>query len=320
MSNKVSVCITVFNEEKDIAKLLKSLLNQTMKADEIVIVDGGSSDKTVEVIRRIKLRQKQIKLFIKKGTTAEGRNESVRKAKGNIIATTDAGCIAKKDWLEKLIFPLYEPGVGLVAGFYKMPAKGKLQRVMNIYHGVPPERFDKKYFLPSARSCAFRKKVWQAVGGFNEKLNKAGEDTEFFYKVVKHGVKIVRVKSAQVIWTESFNMSFQTSIKKFYQYAKGDAQAGIWWHPSQRAATHNLKIASIFIRYFLGLVLNFSAIIIPEVLWVVIMGILMYLAWTVLKWRDVITDWQTRLLIPIVQISSDIAVMFGFTSGLLSKR
>ena len=49
---KVSVCITVFNEEGSIGELLDSLLKQTKKPGEIVIVDGGSKDKTVDVIRK----------------------------------------------------------------------------------------------------------------------------------------------------------------------------------------------------------------------------------------------------------------------------
>ena len=46
---KVSLVVTVLNEEPSIAALLESILSQTKKADEIVIVDGGSTDKTIDI-------------------------------------------------------------------------------------------------------------------------------------------------------------------------------------------------------------------------------------------------------------------------------
>src|SRR3990167_5258354 len=114
----ISICITTFNEEGSIGALLDSLLTQTKKADEIVIVDGGSADRTIEIINHYPAcisyaesmagRQKKpvIKFLISKGTTrSEGRNVSIEIAKGDIIATSDAGCIAHKDWLNELTSP-----------------------------------------------------------------------------------------------------------------------------------------------------------------------------------------------------------------------
>ena len=66
--------------------------------------------------------------------------------------------------------------------------------------GILPQKFDQD-FMPSTRSVAFRKSVWEEVDGFNENLERGGEDTEFFYKCVKNGVKIVREKSSRVEWS-----------------------------------------------------------------------------------------------------------------------
>src|SRR4030042_1932286 len=162
----ISVCITTFNEESSIERLLDSLLNQTIKPDEIIIVDGGSKDKTCQIIKHYQKKDKRIKLLIEPGSIAHGRNISIEIAKGDIIT--------------------------------------------------------------SARSVAFKKQVWSEIGGFDEKLDRAGEDTKFFYEVVKRGVKIVRVKEARVEWEEIGNLSFKSSLKKLYYYAKGDAQQGLW--------------------------------------------------------------------------------------------
>jgi len=319
MYMKVSVCLTVYNEEKSIGNLLHFLLAQTKKAEEIVIVDGGSTDRTVEIIRHWQKKDKRIKLISEKGNVAHGRNTAVELAENNIIAMTDAGCIPETDWLEKITQPLKFKHVGMVAGFYSMPHSNPMQEAMNVYLGVPQERFDTNNFMPSTRSVAFRKEVWEEVGGFSEKLDKAGEDTLFFYQVVKTGTRIMRVKEALVSWEETAKMTFGDSINKFRQYAKGDAQSGIWWHPAKRGTTHNIKISAIFARYLLGLVLIISSLFKPTLFTIILVLITLYLFWSIWKWRDVIKNWQARLWLPVIQLSSDFAVMVGFIEGLASK-
>ena len=73
----VSICITVFNEEESIGPLLDSILSQTQKADEIVVVDGGSTDRTLEIISHYQKRFGGIKLLKEKCSRAKGRNLGV---------------------------------------------------------------------------------------------------------------------------------------------------------------------------------------------------------------------------------------------------
>lgn len=135
---KVSICITIYNEESSITALIDSLLSQTKKPDEIIIVDGGSSDKTVEIVRHYQKKDKRIKLVVEPGGIAHGRNTAIELAKYPIIASIDAGCVAKNDWLAKITEPFINKKIGLVAGFYKMAARNSLQQAMSVFHGVPP--------------------------------------------------------------------------------------------------------------------------------------------------------------------------------------
>ena len=248
----ISVCITTFNEEESVGALLDSLLVQTRKPDEIVIVDGGSGDKTVEIIRHYQKKDRRIRLLVEKGTIAHGRNTAIEISKFPIIAQIDAGCIAKKDWLGKILQPFTHPEIDMVAGFYEMKAKTPLQRVVNVFHGVPPERYDPSTFLPSARSVAFRKVLWEKIGGYSKRFSRAGEDTLFFYQAVKTSARIARVGDARVIWEETEKLSFKKSLKKFFNYAKGDALGGIWWHPGKQLSSHNIKIVLTIPNFGIG--------------------------------------------------------------------
>lgn len=313
----ISVCITVLNEEEYIAPLLDSLLSQTRKANEILIVDGGSTDKTVEIIKHYEKRNKTIKVVVEKGSIAHGRNISIELARYPVIAQIDVGCIAKKDWLEKITEPFKEDSVDMVAGFYEMVVNSPIQEAINVFLGVPPERFDPLTFIPSARSVAFKKELWEILGGYSEKLERAGEDTLFFYKAVKNKARIVRVEEARVKWIETGTFTLEDALKKFFIYAKGDAKIGIWWHPSKQLSSHNIKISFIYLRYILGLILLTLSILSYVSPLFLIFLFSLYLIYPIWKWRNVVKHWNARFFLPIVQISSDFAVMWGFLIGLL---
>lgn len=306
----ISICITVKDEERGVGALLESLLVQTKKADEIVIVDGGSIDKTVEIIRHYQKKNKQslatsggkkIKLLIEKGGIAHGRNTAIEIAKYPIIAQIDAGCIAKPDWLEKITEPFKHEAVGVSAGFYEMVANSSLQKAMNLYLGVHPKRFNPSTFLPSARSVAFKKEVWEKIGGYDEKLEKGGEDTKFFISCVKNQIRMARVGDARVIWEETKHFTLKDFFLKIFNYAKGDAKTRIWIHPISGIMSHNVKILLVFIRYLLAVLLLFYY---PLVL---VLLVLLYLFMALKK----AGFWGIPL-----QIVSDMAVMLGFLYGI----
>lgn len=99
----VSVVIPAYNEEGDIEGCIKTLINQSYKPLEIIFVDDGSTDKTLEILSRYK----DIKVLKQnhKGPGA-ARNFGVSKSKGEIIVFVDADMEFKEDYIEKLIKPI----------------------------------------------------------------------------------------------------------------------------------------------------------------------------------------------------------------------
>ena len=249
---KVSVCITVLNEEESISMLLKSLSGQSRKPDEIVIVDGGSGDKTVEIIRHWQKRNNKIRFLVERCNRPKGRNLAVELAKNEIIAITDGDCIPDKNWLRGITSPFIHKEVDMVAGFYKMIANTPKEKALSYFLAVTPRRYNES-FLPSTRSIAFRKSLWEKVGGFPENKDNSAEDTDFNHKIVKFGAGIAREKNAVVSW--KIPTIVGATMKKLYNYAKWDASKKIWWQPSHRFRSHNIKVVLIIFRYLAGFIL-----------------------------------------------------------------
>ena len=309
---KVSICVTVYNEESSISDLLASLLRQMKLPDEIVIVDGGSGDKTVEIIRHYQKKDRRIRLLVEKCSRAKGRNLGVELAKNEIIAMTDAGCTADSRWLERITSPFNVEEIDIAAGFYKMFAKSPIQKASSVFLGVTPSKFNMS-FLPSTRSIAFRKKAWEAIGGFPEQKGNSAEDTDFNYKAIKLGMKFARVKNAIVEW--GIPETLKETMRKLYSYSKWDAKYGTWWHPVHKLSSHNIKVSLVFVRYILGLlllVLGLKNILLWNVL---LIALVLYILWSFKKVYSQFGDWRAGLWGVLLQFGADLAVMTGFVAG-----
>lgn len=115
----VSIIIPVFNAELFIDSCIESLLKQTYSDFEIIIVDDGSSDASLNIIDSYQLRDKRIIPIHKPGGgVSSARNLGLRIARGEFICFIDADDIVYNDYLDRLISPMVE-GIDLVVGGYE---------------------------------------------------------------------------------------------------------------------------------------------------------------------------------------------------------
>ena len=119
----VSVILTVLNEASASERLLESLAAQTYPADEVVVVDGGSTDGTIEVLDRWAGGGRlPLRILVHPGANiSAGRNAAIAAASGPIIAVTDAGVRLEPDWLKELVAPFQageRAAVPAVAGWF----------------------------------------------------------------------------------------------------------------------------------------------------------------------------------------------------------
>src|SRR5262249_52519579 len=129
----VSLIATVRNEKENARRWLESLANQTRLPDEVVIVDGGSSDGTLQVLHEaVQTALFNLKIIEAGGVNiAKGKNIGIQHTRYPIIVHTDFGCdIDNLQWLEKLTAPFeIDQNVEVVAGWYEPLSKTALGKV-----------------------------------------------------------------------------------------------------------------------------------------------------------------------------------------------
>ncbi len=223
---RVSLVVTLRNEAKTVKELLRSIAAQTRLPDEVVIVDGGSEDETVSLIRSCPQPVPLQLLSIPGANISAGRNAAIAAATHEVIAVTDGGCVLDAFWLEKLIEPIERHSeVSLVAGFYA-PLVGSWFQGLVACATLPlANEVNPNKFMPSARSIAYRREVWTRVGGYPEWL-EIGEDMYFNHAWRELGVEYRVVPEAMVYWRQ--RTSFRGVMKQYFRYAEGDGIAGMY--------------------------------------------------------------------------------------------
>ncbi|HEX9907382.1 MAG TPA: glycosyltransferase [Thermoplasmata archaeon] len=179
---KISIVLNLLNEKRHIRDLLDSLITQEQPF-EIVIIDAGSWDGTVEIISKYKETHPSIRLLHHSGSRGESTNYGIMKSEGEAIATIGGDCIANPFWLKELRKSLMSydivAGKTINIGYH---AFEDLDRVELFHEGV-----DISY--PSA-SMAWKKEVLDEVVGFDPWFVTA-EDIDINYRAVSKGYKFV---------------------------------------------------------------------------------------------------------------------------------
>lgn len=304
---RASFITTVLNEEKTIRPFLKSLRLQTKIPDEIIIVDGGSTDNTLSIISNFQfpIFNKKIRVITKKGNRSVGRNEAVKRATGNIIVCSDVGCTLDKDWVKNIVQPFKDRRIDVVAGFYKPVTRTIFQKCLGTYTCVMEDRLDED-FLPSSRSIAFRKSAWEHVGGYPEHLNTC-EDLVFARKLKEQDFRFFFERKALVYWPQRKNIVH--AFSQLFHYAIGDGRA--WYFREQTPF--------LFLRYILGFCLLVLLSITKSFLLFSLLFFLfaLYLLWSIWKNYRYVGHWKAFTILPTLQLLSDVAVIVGTTLGVV---
>lgn len=306
---KVSFISTVYNERETIEAFLNSILSQTQKPDEVIIVDAGSNDGTYEIVQKYlsEFQSATIPYGFAQviGNRSIGRNVAIRQAQYTWIAASDAGCILDGAWLAQL-FNRPLDGVDVISGFYSanIGAPTPFQKALAAYTCVMPDRLDENTFLPSSRSVAFTKSAWLEVGGYPEELDTC-EDLMFAERLKEAGKKFVMAREAVVYWPQK--KTLMGAAKQFYGYAYGDGQAGYI----------RFQTPLLYGRYVVGFILIAIALYthIAKLWLLILIMLILYIVWALAKNYRYVGRSEGLYLLPLLQFTADGAVMTGMLHG-----
>lgn len=303
---KTSLIITTKNEEQTIHLLLDTVLKQTELPDEVIIADAGSTDHTRDIIQSytsiLPIHCIQLNADANR---AVGRNCAIEAATHEHILITDSGCRLHKNWVKEMKLGCAKADV--VAGYYTSDAWTHFERASAPYALVMPDKVNPNNFLPATRSMGITKKVWNDSGRFNEKYRFA-EDYEFARRLRAKGTPIHFAKHAIVYWRP--RPTWTGFAKMIYEHAYGDAFS----------RTFRPKVAFIFVRYLIWLILLLLAPISSTAVFLFSSTWTLYIVFSIQKNLRYAPHWINLLYLPALQVLSDFAVMWGTIRGFGSNH
>lgn len=180
----VSIIVPCYNQAEFLSDALQSVLNQTYKSWECIIINDGSVDKTELVAKEWLLKDKRYK-YIKKenGGLSQARNVGIKSALGEYILLLDADDKIDETLVFKAI-PIFnkDQNIGVVT-YWCNRFVG--DRVVNVFKPKGGDINDFLFKNSAIGTSMFRKKCWITVGGYDEKMKNGYEDWEFYIRLTQ---------------------------------------------------------------------------------------------------------------------------------------
>jgi len=222
---EISVIVPVYNGGLKVRRCIRALQRQkTKRAYEIIIVDDGSTDGSLNGFRgnsvRV-LRQDNL-------GPATARNLGVENACGDVILFTDADCEPLDDWVEQMVCCLDDRCISGVKGTYLTRQEDIVARFVQAEYEAKYERMESDPYIDfiDTYAAGFRKEDFMAVGQYDTRFPTASvEDQEFSFRMWEKGGRMVFNPEAQVYHTHSDTL---------WHYMRKKFRIGFWKIPVLR--------------------------------------------------------------------------------------
>jgi GT2 family glycosyltransferase len=226
----VSVVVVNLNRKALLERCLDSLWRQTCKDFEVVVVDNGSKDGSVDMLKGLGHTRLKVVLLDSNRGFAGGCNAGIACASGRYIATLNNDAEADSRWLEELVAGMEsDPSLGMCAS--KILFHGDRKRIDKAGHLIYPDglnhgrgsgehdrgQFDKReeVLFPDAAAALYRRDMLDTIGLFDERFFAYGDDADLGLRGRMAGWKCLYVPTALVYHVHSATAGEFSPMKAF---------------------------------------------------------------------------------------------------------
>jgi len=215
---KISVVIPTLNEEKYLKFTLESFKKQTFTDFELVISDGGSKDKTLEIAKKYGAET----IVVPHSNICLAREAGLKMGRGEIIVCADADTFYPENHLEEVAYEFKKDNhVVAVSGKAKLVNAPKwatfiwdlIYRTIEIVY-----KLTGIIIYVNAFNLAYKRKVFLELGGYNTKLDWGGDELDVLARIKKRGKIIYNSQLLPLTDGRRYNINFFTFLFKHLLY------------------------------------------------------------------------------------------------------
>ena len=259
---KISILIPCYNEELTIEKCVLSCLNQTRPADEIIVVDDSSTDKTPTVLKKFGKLIRVIRTPQNTGNKSYAQEYGLQFVTGDIFIATDGDTMLSNNFVEIMEKEMEDDSVSAVAGYVRSLKHNWLTACRALDYAIS-QNIDKLaqdylnfiFVIPGAAG-AFRTKIFREKIKFTH--DTITEDLDFTYSFHELGYKIKYNRTA-ICYTQdpSTLKSYINQMRRWF--------GGGWQNLSKHFGVPDkpgmaMELSLIYIE---GLVFSFMMFVMP---------------------------------------------------------
>lgn len=250
---KLSVIVPVYNTEKYLKRCLQSIINQTLKEIEIIVVNDGSLDNSVELIREFQEKDSRIKLINKEnGGLSSARNAGIKKAQGKYLINIDSDDWIEQNYFEDMYLKAENDKLDIVVsdifwdydnGRVKYISDLKLSEDSTIDNEEYLELFFKGNIYPAVWNKMYKTDLYKCNNILHPEGISLGEDFATTPCLALKAKKIGKINKAYVHYIQNNNsLTNSNPTKKIYELIKVYNLLEKNLSDDQRKKMNNLKI------------------------------------------------------------------------------
>ena len=222
--NLISVLLPVFNAEKDINVAIQSILNQSYKDLELLIIDDGSTDNSYQICMNISEQDNRVKVFRNHNNLGltKSLNLLINESNGKYLARQDADDWSEETRFEKQLKFMNDENIDVV---YARSVRNDTQNIFPRLSYYLPLNFVLRYKNPLIHGTMLAKKnIIEKVGGYDEKFIYS-QDYKLAFDLINLGFKLRIMKN--VLYKSNFINNISTTKKKEQEYYANCVRKGI---------------------------------------------------------------------------------------------